>query len=87
MTAALKLYLKFIVLFAVIFCAAYALRHLVVPDIVAIADNDLPQSTWKVEVAFVLTTLENLGMGGAALTLLLATGTALWRRLRLPATP
>jgi hypothetical protein len=86
MTATLRLYLKFILLFAALFCAAYALRLVLVPDVVAIADSE-QQSTWKVEVAFVLTTLEYLGAGGAALTLLLAIGTPLWRRRRPPATP
>ncbi|MGO9357779.1 MAG: hypothetical protein ACLP1D_08885 [Xanthobacteraceae bacterium] len=85
MTTAQRAYVKFFVLFAALFCAAYALRLAVVPDIVAVAEGE--QATWRVEVAFVLVTLENLGIGGFALTLLLATGASLWRRLRPPATP
>lgn len=68
------------VLSAALFGVAYGLRLLLVPDVVAIADR--PQVTWRVELAFVLDALQNLGAGAAALTLLLALGTLAWRLLR-----
>jgi len=76
----LRVYAKCFVLSVALFGAAYGLRLLLVPDIVAIADRE--QVTWRVELAFVLDTLQNLGAGGAAVTLALALGTAAWRLLR-----
>ena len=46
MTTAQRAYVKFFVLFAALFCAAYALRLAVVPDIVAVAEGE--QATWRV---------------------------------------
>lgn len=74
-----RVYAKCLVLAVALFGAAYGLRLLLVPDIVAIADR--PQVTWRVELAFVLDTLQNLGAGAAALTLALAIGTVTWRLL------
>ncbi len=79
-----RVYAKCFALAVALFGAAYGLRMLLVPDIVAIADR--PQVTWRVELAFVLDTLQNLGAGGAALTLTLALGTLAWRLLHPPAT-
>ncbi|MDR3464581.1 MAG: hypothetical protein P4M07_01420 [Xanthobacteraceae bacterium] len=79
----LRVYAKCLALFAALFCVSYGLRILVVPDIVAIADRE--QATWRVEVAFVLDTLQNLGAGGAALTVALGVGTLALRLLRPPA--
>jgi type II secretory pathway component PulF len=79
----LRVYAKCLALFAALFCVSYGLRLLVVPDIVAIADRE--QATWRVEIAFVLDTLQNLGAGGAALTVVLAVGAMAWRLLQPPA--
>jgi hypothetical protein len=71
---------EFLALFAAVFCAAYALRVVFVPDAVAIADREQP--TWQVEAAFVLDALENLGLAGAAITILLALGVSQRQLLR-----
>jgi len=76
----LRVYARCFGLSVALFGVAYGLRLLLVPDVVAIADRT--QITWRVEFAFVLTALQNLGAGGAAVTLALALGMLAWRWLR-----
>lgn len=83
MIVSLRTFLKMLALFVAMFCVAYALRVLFFSDIVAVADKE--QVTWRVEIAFLLHTCENLGLGGAALIVLLALGMSAWRLLRPPA--
>jgi hypothetical protein len=59
---------KALSLFAVIFALAFLAHKAIVPNVVAIADGE--QSNWQVQLAFVLVSLENIGLGGAALVLM-----------------
>jgi hypothetical protein len=60
-------YFKALSLFAVIFGLAFLAHKAIVPNVVPIADGE--QSNWQVQLAFVLVSLENIGLGGAALVL------------------
>jgi hypothetical protein len=60
-------YLKSLWLFALIFGLAFLAHKMWVPDVVPVADGD--QSNWQVQLAFVLMSLENIGLGGAGLVL------------------
>ncbi len=66
----MRIYLKAMLLFAVTFATAYAARALIVPDVVPIADR--PQPGWQVQVAFLLTSVQNIGAFGMALVTVLA---------------
>jgi hypothetical protein len=44
-------------------------RILIVPDVVPIADAD--ESGWPVQIAFVLTSIQNVGLFGMGLVILL----------------
>jgi hypothetical protein len=63
-------YLKAALLFALIAGVAYAASAVLVPDVVAIADTDLPQP--HLQLAFVLKTIELTSAGGAILVLIAA---------------
>jgi hypothetical protein len=63
-------YLKGIVVFALISGMAYAARVILFPDVVAIADTDLPQP--HLQLAFILMTIELAGVGGVILMLIAA---------------
>jgi len=58
-------YLKALSLFALVFGLAFLSHKAIVPNVVPIADGE--QSNWQVQLAFVLVSLENIGLGGAAL--------------------
>jgi hypothetical protein len=60
-------YLKPLSLFAVVFVSAFLAHKVMVPNVVAVADGE--QSNWQVQLAFVLVSLENIGLGGAVLVL------------------
>jgi hypothetical protein len=66
----MRTFLKSLLLFASIFAAAYVARILIVPDVVPIAEGE--QSSWQVDVAFVLTSVQNVGLFGTAVVMLLA---------------
>jgi len=66
----MRIFLKSLLLFASIFAAAYIARILIVPNVVPIADGE--QSGWQVQTAFVLTSVQNIGLFGMGLVLLLA---------------
>ncbi len=63
-------FFKAFLLFSLIFSVAYIARMLTVPDVVPIADAE--QSGWPVQIAFVLTSVQNVGLFGIALVVLLA---------------
>ena len=66
----MRAFLKSLLLFASIFAAAYVARILIVPDVVPIAEDE--QSTWQLDVAFVLTSVQNIGLFGVGVVTLLA---------------
>jgi uncharacterized iron-regulated membrane protein len=55
-------------LFALIFSAAYIARMLTVPNVIPIADGE--QSGWQVQIAFLLTSVQNIGLFGMGLVML-----------------
>jgi hypothetical protein len=56
-------------LFALTFGTAYLAREMIVPNVLPVADGE--QSNWQIQVAFVLRSVENIGLGGAALVILM----------------
>jgi hypothetical protein len=66
----MRIFLKAILLFALFFSAAYIARLSIVPNILPIADSE--QSGWQVQIAFVLMSVENIGLFGMAIVTLLA---------------
>jgi hypothetical protein len=70
MEGQMHIFLKSLLLFALVFATAFVARVLIVPDVVPIADGE--QSGWPVQVAFFLTSVENIGLFGMVLTMLLA---------------
>jgi hypothetical protein len=66
----MRVFLKSFLLFALTFSAAYVARILIVPDVVPIADGK--QSGWQVQIAFPLTSVQNIGLFGMALVMILA---------------
>ena len=61
-----------------VFGVAFAARIAFVPDVVAVAYAEAPQSIWALETAFLLQSIENIALAGAAITLALIIGTLLW---------
>jgi hypothetical protein len=70
MEARMRIFLKAFLLFALLFAAAHTTRISVVPDSLPIADGH--QSGWQVQIAFVLMSVENIGLFGMAIVMLLA---------------
>jgi hypothetical protein len=66
----MRTFLKSLLLFASIFVAAYTARILTVPDVVPIAEGQ--QMSWQVNVAFLLMSVQNIGLFGMALVMLIA---------------
>ena len=66
----MRIILKSFLLFALVFSAAYIARILIVPDAMPIADGEQPG--WQVQVAFILTSIQNIGLIGLALVVVLA---------------
>jgi hypothetical protein len=66
----MNIFLKSLLLFASIFAAAYVARILIVPDVAPIADGDDPN--WQIQVAFLLTSVQNIGLFGMVLVVLVA---------------
>jgi hypothetical protein len=65
----MKTFAKSLLLFALVFAAAYAGRILIVPDVMPIAEGE--QSSWQVDVAFLLTSAQNIGLFGMIIVILL----------------
>jgi hypothetical protein len=66
----MRIFLRTLLLFALIFSVAYFARAMTVPDVMPIADGEQPG--WQVQVAFILTSVENIGLMGVAIIVLLA---------------
>jgi hypothetical protein len=66
----------------VIFVAAFAARIAFVPDVVAVAYEEAPQSIWALETAFLLQSVENVSLAGAALMLAIVVGRLMWPVIR-----
>jgi len=66
----MNVFLKSLLLFASIFAAAYVARILMVPDVAPIAEGDEPN--WQIQVAFLLTSVQNIGLFGMVLVVLVA---------------
>jgi hypothetical protein len=66
----MRTFLKSLLVFVSIFAAAYIARLLIVPDVMPIAEGR--QSGWQIDVAFFLTSVQNIGLSGTALVVLLA---------------
>jgi hypothetical protein len=63
-------FLKSLLLFASIFAAAYVARILMVPNVAPIAEGE--QSNWQIQVAFFLMSVQNIGLFGMVLVVLVA---------------
>ena len=66
----MRIFLKAFLLFALFFSAAYVARISIVPDSLPIADGH--QSGWQVQAAFLLLSVENIGLFGMTIVILLA---------------
>lgn len=66
----MRSFLKAFLLFALFFAAAHITRVSIVPNSLPIADGH--QSGWQVQIAFVLMSVENIGLFGMAIVMLLA---------------
>ena len=67
-------YLRLFLLFALTAGATYLTSRLLVPDAVPVADSEQPQ--WYLQLAFVLRSIELIGLGGMALVLV--SGLSVW---------
>jgi hypothetical protein len=65
-----------------VFVAAFVARVTLVPNVVAVAFAEAPQSIWALETAFLLRSVENVALLAAALMLALIIGSLLWPKLR-----
>ena len=66
----MRSFLKAFLLFALFFAVAHITLISIVPDSLPIADGH--QSGWQVQIAFVLMSVENIGLFGMAIVMLLA---------------
>ena len=65
-------YLKAFLFFAMLFAASHVVRLIVTPGVAPVADNEQP--TLKFLSAFVLKSLENIGLYGTVIVLLFGVG-------------
>ncbi len=70
----MRAYLKLPLVFALTAGAAFAASRIFVPDAVPVADSEQPQ--WYLQTAFVLRSIELIGLGG--MVLVLVAGLAVW---------
>jgi hypothetical protein len=66
----MRIFLKAFLLFALIFATAHITRISIVPNTLPIADGE--QSGWQVQTAFILMSVENIGLFGMAIVMLSA---------------
>ena len=71
----MRVFLKSLSLFALIFLVAYVARVTIVPNAMPIADGEQPG--WQVQVAFILASVQNIGLIGMALVVLVAASSRL----------
>jgi len=74
----MRVYLKLLLLFAITAGAAWLASRILVPDAVPVADSEQPQ--WYLQVAFILRSIELIGLGGMALVMV--AGAAMWKGAR-----
>ena len=70
----MRAYLHLLLLFAFTAAAAYLASRIFVPDAVPVADSEQPQ--WYLQLAFVLRSIELIGLGGMALVIV--GGVSVW---------
>ena len=66
----MRTFLRSLLLFASIFAAAYVARILIVPNVAPIAGGE--ESNWQIQVAFFLMSVQNIGLFGMVLIVLVA---------------
>jgi hypothetical protein len=66
----MRIFFRSLLLFDSIFAAAYVARIFIVPDVAPIAEGE--QSNWQIQLAFFLTSVQNIGLFGMALVMLVA---------------
>lgn len=66
----MRIFLKAFLLFALFFLIAYAARISIVPNSLPISEGQ--QSSWQIQTAFLLMSVENIGLFGMAIVMLLA---------------
>jgi hypothetical protein len=79
----MRAYLRLLLLFALTAGAAYLASRILVPNAAPVADSEQPQ--WYLQLAFVLRSIELIGLGG--MVLVLVAGLAAWLGRRSPTTP
>jgi hypothetical protein len=65
----MRIFVRSLLLFALIFLVAHIVRAMIVPDVMPIADG---QPSWLVQVAFIIASVQNIGLMGMAIIVLLA---------------
>jgi hypothetical protein len=70
----MRAWLKLLLLFAATASAAFVASRIVVPDAVPVPDSEAPQ--WYLQLAFLLRSIELIGLGGVGLVLL--SGLSVW---------
>jgi hypothetical protein len=78
----MRVYLQLLVLSTLTACAAYLASRALVPDALPVAESDQPY--WYLHLAFVLRSIEVIGLGGMVLVPL--AGLLAWLARRLPTT-
>ena len=68
-------YLKAFLFFAVLFAASYAARIVMTPGVMPVADNEQPSGEFL--TAFILKSMENVGLYGTIIVFLFGIGWAL----------
>ena len=63
----MRIYLRLLLLFTLTAAAAFLASRVFVPDAAPVADSEQPQ--WYLQLAFVLRSIELIGLGGMALVL------------------
>lgn len=66
----MRIFLRSLLLFASIFAVAYVARIFIVPDVAPIAESEDPN--WQIQVAFLLMSVQNIGLFGMVLVVLVA---------------
>ncbi len=66
----MRIFLKLLLVFALIFLSAYVARVTIVPNAMPIADGEQPG--WQVQAAFIMASIQNIGFIGIALVMLVA---------------
>ena len=79
----MRAYLRLLLLFALTAGAAYLASRVLVPNAVPVADSEQPQ--WYLQLAFILRSIELIGLGGMALVLVAGLASRFGRRS--PMTP